>query len=886
MFLALGMTSNAIAAGQKGIALVIGQSDYKSRPLPNPERDARDIGLLLDRLGFDVDIALSRNRQRLTRDIEDFVEDARDADVAILYYAGHGIEAGGENYLLPVDANLAAGDADQLVSLTQLVRQLQGSVPLVVILLDACRTSPFPPGASLAAGVEANNVTIAPTGLGAMRGVTVLDEETSGSLRNSDNLGVVISYSAAPGTAALDGSRDTNSPYAAAILKHLEAMAGQELNTVMRMVTEEVYLATGGAQRPWLNESVRRFVYLGVAPDEGEANEILDERRKLLVTISALPVAQRSRVERIAREGGVPLDALFGMLKVLESEIPQDPSELEALLSAQTQRIKALLEERRAISGGDPDLSRFVKAADQAIGQGAIGAAKRNLALAQARAAKLQGLLSETETGSGKLRESIIAVYEKSAAAEELTYDFISAATTYGKAAELVAASDKAKSQLLRIAQARALITEGKNRGSDQALRDGGAVAKEAMNLAIELGQDARGAEAAQLFGEALLDIGRKEVGTETLAQAQKMFEAVLEVRQRLYVPDEEAETRVALADTLLEIGRRQASVAILKQGQKTVPYHKIYKDPRMSAMNELLRGEIALEIGRRANSAEKAVAVFEAKIAIEQGLALVPREKYPVMWARAKITQSDVLVVDEENEDFRKGLEEAISGYRAALQETQPDSHPVQWWKAHRGLGIALKEFGQMMRSSQVLKEAKGELNTALLGIGKTPTPSMFEYRRILRFIADTETEIGIVDRDKYSLESAIHTYQLVAKSFTEKLVPFERSLVQINLARALVASHKISPRPEYLEMAVVHLREAEGRLDRQLHLETFAIATYLLADAYKELALSNKSKETFGKALTTSQTGLNETGLLGNRWSQVFIDQTIELEQLINQQ
>ncbi|MER9073724.1 caspase family protein [Mesorhizobium sp. M0904] len=90
----------------KGVALIVGQSKYQHiAALPNPANDARDIAKMLTDLGFDARSVTDRDAAKLKRDLERFAEDAEDADVALIYYSGHGIEAGGENYLVPVDAD-------------------------------------------------------------------------------------------------------------------------------------------------------------------------------------------------------------------------------------------------------------------------------------------------------------------------------------------------------------------------------------------------------------------------------------------------------------------------------------------------------------------------------------------------------------------------------------------------------------------------------------------------------------------------------------------------------------------------------------------------------------------------------------------------------------
>ena len=131
----------------KGVALIIGNGDYEHLPaLANPANDARAIEELFDALGFDTSVVADRDARQLKRDLEGFAEDAEGADVALLYYSGHGIEAGGENYLVPVDADMTALDAaaERLVPLSAFIDKLKATVPVTIVLLDACRNNPFP----------------------------------------------------------------------------------------------------------------------------------------------------------------------------------------------------------------------------------------------------------------------------------------------------------------------------------------------------------------------------------------------------------------------------------------------------------------------------------------------------------------------------------------------------------------------------------------------------------------------------------------------------------------------------------------------------------------------------------------------------------------------
>lgn len=339
------------AAPLRGVALIIGNGDYQHLPrLANPENDAKAIEDLMSGLGFDTDVSTDRDAKRLRRDLERFEEDAEGADVAFIHYSGHGIEAGGENYLVPVDADIAALDeaGERLVPLSALITRLQAKVPLVIVTLDACRNNPFPPDAVLTVQAGGAPVPVAAAGLspGQARGAAPLSDKPA-----VDSVGTIIGFAAQPGKAALDGPAGAGSPYATALVRHISAMAGVEFGTVMRMVTEEVYLKTAGRQRPWVNESLRRQLYFGEspAPPEGAEGEILVERRQLLLTIAALPDVARRQVEVAAADGGVPMDALYGMLNVLGAAAPHDPEQLEAVLRAQTARSRRSLPPTRRL---------------------------------------------------------------------------------------------------------------------------------------------------------------------------------------------------------------------------------------------------------------------------------------------------------------------------------------------------------------------------------------------------------------------------------------------------------------------------------------------------------------------------------------------------------
>jgi len=226
IFLAFPVALHAEGKPLKGVALVIGQSKYEHiGELANPANDAREMVKLLSDLGFDARSVSDRDAKKLKRDLERFVEDAEGADVAFLYYSGHGIESGGENWLVPVDADVSSLDhaEDSLVALSSVMDELKGVVPVTIVLLDACRTNPFPAGALVKKTPADAGAPIGAGGLTPMRGAVTI---ASADQPAADNLGTVIGFAAEPGRPALDGTVGANSPYAAALLRHLSAMDG------------------------------------------------------------------------------------------------------------------------------------------------------------------------------------------------------------------------------------------------------------------------------------------------------------------------------------------------------------------------------------------------------------------------------------------------------------------------------------------------------------------------------------------------------------------------------------------------------------------------------------------------------------------------------------
>jgi uncharacterized caspase-like protein len=225
------------ALAEKRVALVIGNSAYKSVPrLQNPRNDAAAVVGMFQRAGFDtVDSKLDLGVSDMRRALREFGAKTRDADVAVIYYAGHGIELDGNNYLIPIDATLET-DTDVLDETFALDRVLVAAEParqLRLVILDACRDNPF---------AKTMKRTLGSRAVG--RGLAKVEPSSPNTM---------IAFAAKAGSTASDG--DTNSPFAKALVDHL-AKPGLDLRKAFGFVRDDVLKATNNAQEPFIYGSL------------------------------------------------------------------------------------------------------------------------------------------------------------------------------------------------------------------------------------------------------------------------------------------------------------------------------------------------------------------------------------------------------------------------------------------------------------------------------------------------------------------------------------------------------------------------------------------------------------------------------------------------------
>jgi uncharacterized caspase-like protein len=259
--LALCCAPNAEALAEKRVALVIGNSAYQHAPrLPNPSNDATAVAKLIKDIGFDlVDFRRDLVGIDLRRAIREFAQQARGADIAIVFYAGHGIEVNGTNYLVPTDGKLEQDFdvEDEAVPLDRLLGAIEPAKRLRLVILDACRDNPF---------VKKMKRTIATRAVG--QGLAKVE------LRTSDTL---IAFAAKAGSLANDGE-GSHSPFTAALLKHLPS-PGVDVRLMFGRVRDEVLASTNRKQEPFVYGSLGGAdVALVPAPAAPPANMAGDAR--------------------------------------------------------------------------------------------------------------------------------------------------------------------------------------------------------------------------------------------------------------------------------------------------------------------------------------------------------------------------------------------------------------------------------------------------------------------------------------------------------------------------------------------------------------------------------------------------------------------------------
>jgi uncharacterized caspase-like protein len=281
------------AAAEKRVALVIGNSAYQhTAALKNPSNDASDMATALRALNFDVIDGTDLTKDQMEQRIRAFAAKLAGADVGLFFYAGHGLQVDGKNFLAPVDAKLQSDtDLDfEAVELNLVLKQLERNSRISVVFLDACRDNPL--ASVLAAGSRSLEIG---------RGLARIEKA----------VGMMIAFSTQPGNVALDGE-GRNSPFTGALLRHI-SNEGISINDVMIEVRNDVLKATDGKQVPWENSSLTgQFFFKPAAPPT-----VADQTAETAAQIAAL----HKEIDRLQADQGAKLAAQQEQLEILQQKL-------------------------------------------------------------------------------------------------------------------------------------------------------------------------------------------------------------------------------------------------------------------------------------------------------------------------------------------------------------------------------------------------------------------------------------------------------------------------------------------------------------------------------------------------------------------------------------
>ena len=240
---------SAVAAAKgKRVALVVGNSAYQhTSTLINPRHDAADVAAVLKGLGFHVVEGFDLGKTEMDRTVRDFAEALSGAHVGLFFYAGHGLQVSGENYLVPIDAKLTTAAAldFEMVRLALVQRVMEQATETNIVFLDACRDNPLARNLARAMGTRSAAIG---------RGLAAMES----------GVGTLVSFSTQPGNVALDGV-GRNSPFAGALVEQLTS-SREDLSTILIGVRNRVMTETSNRQVPWEHSALRARFYLHEVP--------------------------------------------------------------------------------------------------------------------------------------------------------------------------------------------------------------------------------------------------------------------------------------------------------------------------------------------------------------------------------------------------------------------------------------------------------------------------------------------------------------------------------------------------------------------------------------------------------------------------------------------
>jgi uncharacterized caspase-like protein len=824
---------------EKRVALVIGIGDYQDPllgKLSHPKPDAASIAQQLEQLGFEVVTEFDVTKQAFLTALDSFANQHRGASEVLVYFTGHGIQIGGQNFLLPTDAHFetAATLRNSAVPLEEMLIRVANIAPRRIILLDACRDDP----------TQHTPAILKDPTLPILSGL--------GRIGRAD--GTIVAFSTAPGATAEDGDGD-HSPFAQALLAHL-GEKGLEFGTVMKLVQMEVYDRTPRHQLPYVEDALPALIF--AAPRQG--SDPLPERDRLLLAMAKIDHDTRAQVERIAKAKNVPLAPLYGSLFAGAGLTDNDDGvRREKLLIQAAEDFINVRADLQTLASFDPDVARLRSEAEHDLSLGAIDAARlaltRAIDIDHAASEALEQRLNARRLSEAASHAARAGVARTGLAYREAARDFAMAANlaersaqqawrytldeadnlrdlgdefgdnsallealeTYDKALQLAPHSERpldwATTQNHR---GRALAILGWRERGTARLEAAIAADREALGEFAQQQARLDWASTQTNLGNALRSLGEREGDVTHLKEAVAAFREALREQTRERLPLDWAKTQSFLAVALWRLGERESDTAHLNEAvaAEREALQELTRErwPLDWAWTQHYLGVTLLVIGQRESGTAH---LHEAVAAFREALKERDRARVPVAWAMSQHNLANALAALGAREGGTTRLEEAVAANREALKEFRPDREPLAWARTQYSLGNALMILGWRERGTARLEEAIVCLQSATATIVRADDP--FDWAQIQHKLGTALMVLSQRETGTARLPQAIAALNEALEEDTRDRLPLAWASIQYDLGNALAALGQRETGAESLEQAIAAYREALKEFTRE---------------------------------------------------------------------
>jgi uncharacterized caspase-like protein len=752
------MLSSAIApaGAEKHVALVIGNSSYRDVPvLANPRNDAEDVAAALKRLGFETTVGLDADRAGMEKALEAFATAVEGADVAVFYYAGHGMQHQGVNYLMPIDANLqSAAGLRRLTRLNDIVADVKRARTLRIMILDACRDNPLVDVLENAPAATASR-SARSVGLAKLSTRSGGGADPSAPASGNGSGGDIIIYAAEAGRTAADGV-GRNSPFSAAFVKNVET-EGQEVVALVRRVALSVQQETNGEQRPELSLSVPFEFYFkpGSPQPPPSVQQLLPSAKPH--EIGAIEVQAEAIVGSASAENRAQTRReLMALVSEMATRSGLKPDQLATELPnayARLAKTRKEIEEFRRLMENEPGIAPFVEIAAAAVASGRkpdLQAADQALAQAQSRYDEAIRVRSDA---LDQARGKRAALSEQRGNLAETDYRSKEAAEFYLAAARDTPTADLENAARRFALAGGALFVHGQNFFVNDEVREAIRIMEsDALRRYEQIAPQSEEQRRLVSAYTALLLAGIADAqttlggrlpgydGAKMMVDARGTYRKALDRIKVEEFPDLAMDILNRRSQRDLEFGRRIAKDrgrGHFAEAVKTMRLILSIQDGKPGYTNELGRTRNNLanaikELSRRSDGEEGDKLIDEAVSLFQQSVAALEQlpNKDSVLIARANVAHA--LTLRAERQPGLAGARDinaALGMYRDISRDLDKDKNPRLWVAAKENEAELLRLIGRRQtdpaKGFQALKASFELYQQVLTVISKESAPN-----------------------------------------------------------------------------------------------------------------------------------------------------------------